>query len=86
MSYARVTGAAGYPGEVRDMALSATAENVTTPSKAREVLVQVKIAPDRLSFVEKEGRKNGFDRSRRFLCRFPRSALSVSRGTRRSSR
>ena len=59
VSYARVTGAAGYPGEVRDIALSATAENVTTPSKAREVLVQVKIAPDRLSFVEKEGRKAG---------------------------
>jgi VWFA-related protein len=59
VSYSRVTAAASFSKEVRDIALTATAVNATADNKTREVQVEVKIAPDRLSFVDKGGRKAG---------------------------
>jgi VWFA-related protein len=59
MTYSRVTGAAGTSQPVPDIKLTVTATNAPAGAMPREVQVQIKIAPERLSFADKNGKKVG---------------------------
>jgi VWFA-related protein len=59
LSYNRITSAAGFGQEVRDIAITATAVNATTADKKRELQIEVQIPPDRLTFSDVDGMKIG---------------------------
>jgi VWFA-related protein len=57
-AFYRVAGAASHNREIRDIALVATAVNARS-GDSREVRLEVKIPPQRLSLIEKDGRRVG---------------------------
>jgi len=59
LSYNRVTAAANLARDVTDIALSVTAVNERVAAGTRHVNVEVKVPPDRLALVEKDGRRYG---------------------------
>ncbi len=60
LSYSRVTAVASALTDVKDIAITVTATNVAPAAgQARGVQVQVKIPPDRLTLIEKDGRRTG---------------------------
>ena len=59
VSYSRVANAANLPREVQDIALTLAAENGAAADRTRQVQVDLRIAPERLSLVEKDGRRHG---------------------------
>jgi VWFA-related protein len=58
-TYARVGEAASQAEAGGDLALTAAARQVTLPTKAREVRVELRIAPERLAIFERDGRHVG---------------------------
>jgi VWFA-related protein len=59
VAYSRVTSAANYPQPVADIGLTVAAVKTKTPAGAHEVQLTVRVAPERLSFTEADGRKKG---------------------------
>ena len=59
MAYSRITAAASYGMDVRDLAVVIEASSGKAPDGSREVTVHAQIAPERLSLTEVNGRKKG---------------------------